>query len=230
MINEFGQAIGEPVTTALPAGAPPTEPMDGRFCDVVALQPRHADDLWSEFTAEPDDREWTYLSVGPFESQAEFADWVAAMSGSTDDRFVAVLDASTGRAIGMAAYLRIAPAAGSIEVGHVHFGASLRGTSAATEAMYLMMRSAFDSGYRRYEWKCDSLNEPSRRAARRLGFTYEGTFRNAVVYKGRSRDTAWFSIIDTEWPAARAEFERWLDPENFDDQGHQRTPLTTATD
>ncbi|HET9948325.1 MAG TPA: GNAT family protein, partial [Longimicrobiales bacterium] len=130
------------------------------------------------------------------------------------------------RPAGLASYLRIAPEHGSIEVGHVHFGPALRRTPAATEAMYLMMRRAFDElGYRRYEWKCDALNAPSRRAAERLGFTYEGTFRQHIVYKGRNRDTAWYSILDAEWPRVRSALEAWLDPSNFDAEGRQRRRL-----
>jgi RimJ/RimL family protein N-acetyltransferase len=147
------------------------------------------------------------------------------MARQDDPLFFAIVDPS-GNPIGMASYLRIAPAAGSIEVGHIHYAPALQRTRASTEAMYLMMRRAFDElGYRRYEWKCDDLNAASLRAADRLGFVYEGTFRQHTVYKGRSRDTAWYSIIDKDWPAVRRVFEAWLDPENFDERGRQRTPL-----
>ncbi len=131
-------------------------------------------------------------------------------------------------AAGLASYLRIAPAAGTIEVGHIHLAPALQRTRAATEAMFLMMRQAFDLGYRRYEWKCDALNAVSRRAAERLGFTYEGTFRHHLVYKGRNRDTAWYAIVDADWPPVRAAYEAWLDPANFDRDGRQRRPLATA--
>ena len=133
-----------------------------------------------------------------------------------------------GSPVGLASYLRIDEGIGSIEVGGLHFSPGLQRTAASTEAMFLMMRRAFDLGYRRYEWKCDSLNAPSRAAAARLGFTFEGIFRQATIYKQRSRDTAWFSIIDTEWPSLRTEFNRWLDPENFDADGTQRSPLDAA--
>jgi RimJ/RimL family protein N-acetyltransferase len=146
-----------------------------------------------------------------------------------DPLFFAIVERAANRPVGMAAYLRIMPAAGSIEVGAIHYSPLLAGTTGATEAMYLMMKRAFELGYRRYEWKCDSLNAPSRVAARRLGFTYEGTFRQAAVYKGRTRDTAWFSIVNSEWPRLREVFERWLDPENFDVDGRQRSRLSDMT-
>jgi len=143
-----------------------------------------------------------------------------------DPLFHAIVDSKSGKAVGVAAYMRIDRDNGVIEVGHLNFSPRLQATTAATEAMYLMMRRAFDElGYRRYEWKCDSLNEGSRRAAVRLGFVFEGIFRQAVVYKGRNRDTAWYSVLDSEWPALRAGFERWLSPDNFDEAGRQRRTL-----
>ena len=154
--------------------------------------------------------------------------WVRSAASTTDPLFFAVID-RWDRATGVAAYLRIAADAGSIEVGHINFSPLLQRTAAATEAMYLMMKRVFALGYRRYEWKCDALNAPSRAAAVRLGFTFEGVFRQALVYKGRNRDTAWYSVIDTEWPSIRDAFERWLAPENFDPAGAQRTPLDIAT-
>jgi RimJ/RimL family protein N-acetyltransferase len=148
------------------------------------------------------------------------------MAGRDDPRFFAIIDRASGRAGGVAAYLRIDPANGVIEIGHIALAPRLQQTTAATEAMYLFMRHAFeDLGYRRYEWKCDALNGPSIRAAERLGFTFEGVFRQAIMYKERNRDTAWASIIDSEWPAIRTEFERWLAPENFDQAGRQRSAL-----
>jgi RimJ/RimL family protein N-acetyltransferase len=144
--------------------------------------------------------------------------------------FFAFVDAASGRAVGLGSYLRIDPSNGTVEVGHLQFSPLMQRTAVATESMYLMMKTAFELGYRRYEWKCDALNAGSRRAAERLGFTFEGIFRQAIVYKGRSRDTAWFSILDAEWPALRAALERWLDPGNFDADGRQRTRLTDAHD
>lgn len=224
--NEYGQPVGDLLTTVLPDGPPAAVRLPGRFCDVVPLDvDAHLDDLWTEFTSAPDGRDWTYLFVGPFDTIDEFREWLDAAGRNPEQVFYVIVDHSTGRAVGVASYLRIAPASASVEVGSIHFGRSLQRTPAATEAMFLMMRHAFESRYRRYEWKCDSLNAPSRAAAQRLGFTYEGLFRQATVYKGRARDTAWFSIIDTEWPAVQAEFERWLAPNNFDDDGTQRTRL-----
>ena len=169
-------------------------------------------------------------SYGPFASREPFERWIEESALSVDPMFHAITG-SGGRALGLAAYMRIDRANGVIEIGHLNFSGLLQRTVAATEAMYLMMRRAFDElGYRRYEWKCDSLNEPSRRAAARLGFVYEGLFRQATVYKDRSRDTAWHSIIDTEWPARKAAFDAWLAPENFDGSGGQRQPLSAFTE
>ena len=169
---------------------------------------------------------WTYMAYGPFAGAEAYLAWAAQSAASQDPLFHAILDRSTGKAVGVAAFLRIEPAVGVIEVGHIAFAPALQRTPAATEAMYLLMRRVFDElGYRRYEWKCDALNAPSRAAAARLGFTFEGVFRQATLYKGRNRDTAWYSIIDREWPRQKAAFEAWLDPANFDEQGRQRTPL-----
>ncbi|BAP89614.1 putative Acyl-CoA N-acyltransferase [Burkholderiales bacterium GJ-E10] len=149
---------------------------------------------------------------------------------SADPLLFAIVDNATERALGVAGYLRITPNAGTIEIGHLHFSPLLQRTAMATEALFLMMREAFALGYRRLEWKCNSLNQPSRRAAQRLGFRFEGIFRQAAVVKGRNRDTAWFSIIDGEWPALHAAIERWLAPENFDRDGRQRVSLTSLTE
>jgi RimJ/RimL family protein N-acetyltransferase len=185
--------------------------------------------LFEANALDADGRNWTYLFVGPFPDFAEYRAWVESQCKSSDPLFYAVVDSALGRATGVASYLRIAPAAGSIEVGHINFSPLLQRTRAATEAMYLMMRHAFELGYRRYEWKCDSLNAPSRAAALRLGLSYEGIFRQAIVVKGRSRDTAWFAAIDQEWPELKNAFERWLDPENFDNEGRQRVSLSRWT-
>jgi RimJ/RimL family protein N-acetyltransferase len=151
------------------------------------------------------------------------------MSQSTDPQFFAIVDPASARAVGVASYLRITPASGSIEVGHINYSPLLQRKPAATEAMYLMMANAFDLGYRRYEWKCDALNAPSRSAAQRLGLSYEGIFRQATVVKGRNRDTAWYASIDSEWPALRNAFLRWLDPANFDAAGKQKQSLGSLT-
>jgi RimJ/RimL family protein N-acetyltransferase len=205
--------------------------MSGRYCRLEPLSvSRHAADLYAASTQDPDPKSWTYLPYGPFAGFEAYSAWLSAQAPSTDPQFHAILDLRTEKAVGLASYLRITPAVGSIEVGHLLFSSALRRTPAATEAMYLMMARAFSLGYRRYEWKCDALNEPSRAAARRLGFAFEGLFRQAVVYKGRSRDTAWYSIIDRDWPALDTMFQRWLDPSNFDEHFRQRVRLSAWTE
>lgn len=201
--------------------------MEGRFCRVEPLDPqRHAADLFAANSADKDGRNWTYLPYGPFATIADYRRWVEQASRGDDPLFHAILDLPSGRAVGVASYMRIDPAMGSIEVGGINYSPLLQRRPTATEAMYLMMRRVFDElGYRRYEWKCDELNAPSRAAAERFGFRFEGIFRQVVVYKGRNRDTAWFSIIDSEWPALKSAFERWLAPENFDGAGRQRRSL-----
>lgn len=228
--NHLGQPIGFPLPGWTPPPRPPREPMAGRYCRVEPLEPeRHAADLFAANSLDTEGRMWTYLAVGPFATLDEYLAWMRASCRGDDPLFFAIVAQDSGRAVGLASYLRIDPKSGSIEVGHLAFSPLLQRTRAATEAMYLMMRRAFELGYRRYEWKCDALNEPSRRAAQRLGFTFEGVFRQATVYKGRNRDTAWFSVIDREWPALRAAFERWLDPANFDEEGRQRERLSDLT-
>ena len=203
--------------------------MEGRFCRVEPLEPdRHAADLFAAHAIDREGRNWTYLPYGPFATLAAYRRWIDATCLARDPLFHAVVDLRTERPTGVASYLRITPAEGTIEVGHLSFSPLLQRTPAATEAMYLMMRRAFELGYRRYEWKCDALNAPSRAAAQRLGLTFEGVFRQATIYKGRSRDTAWLAAIDGEWPTLRDRFERWLAPANFDAAGNQRARLGQA--
>ena len=210
-----------------PANVPSRETMTGRFCRVEPLNPQlHAESLHAANALDLEGRMWTYMPYGPFGSLAEYRAWMDDVCRRNDPLFFAILDQRTNRATGVASYLRIEPKSGCIEVGHVSFSPLLQRTPAATEAMFLMMERAFALGYRRYEWKCDVLNAASRAAALRLGFKYEGVFRQATVVKGRNRDTAWFSIIDSEWPARREAFQRWLDPGNFDEQGRQRNSLS----
>jgi RimJ/RimL family protein N-acetyltransferase len=200
--------------------------MAGQYCRIVQLdRDAHARDLYAANSDDVDGHMWTYLPFGPFASLEAYLDAVESWLSRNDWQTYAILD-THDRAAGVASYMRIDPNAGSIEVGGIMYSPRLQRTRAATEAMFLMMQRVFDElGYRRYEWKCDSLNEPSIRAATRLGFRYEGTFRQATVVKGRNRDTAWFSIIDRDWPQLKTAFTAWLAPENFDPAGKQRRSL-----
>jgi RimJ/RimL family protein N-acetyltransferase len=225
-LNPLGQPVGPPVTGWEPPSRPQRMELTGRYCRLEPLSSgRHAADLFAANSLDREGRMWTYLFSGPFETLEEFTAWLESREDSLDPLFYAIVDAGTGRATGLASYLRIDTTHGVIEVGHLAFSPLLQRTRAATEAMYLMMKHAFELGYRRYEWKCDALNSSSRRAAERLGFTFEGIFRQAVVYKGRNRDTAWYSIIDSEWPERETRFISWLDPDNFDAEGRQRRRL-----
>jgi len=225
-VNELGLPIGPSVEGWQPPPRPPRRVLEGRWCRVEPLDiERHASDLFAANSLDREGRMWTYLSYGPYATLADYREWLAPRPASEDPMFFAFVDAATGRATGLGSYLRIEPESGSVEVGHLQFSPLLQRTPAATEAMYLMMRNAFELGYRRYEWKCDALNAASRRAAERLGFTFEGVFRQATVYKGRNRDTAWYSILDSEWPALERRFRAWLQPANFDESGRQRRSL-----
>jgi RimJ/RimL family protein N-acetyltransferase len=229
-VNDLGQPIGFAVPNWVPPVHPPREPMAGRLCRVEPLDPeRHADELFRANALDGDGRGWTYLPYGPFARLEAYLEWMRNMCLSDDPLFFAIRDAATGQAVGVASYLRIDRSNGAIEVGHLRFSPLLQQKPAATEAMYLMMRRAFELGYRRYEWKCDALNAPSRAAALRLGLSFEGVFRQATVYKGRNRDNAWYAATDGDWPALAQAFQRWLDPGNFDAQGRQRTRLSELT-
>jgi len=229
-LNSLGQPIGPALPDWKPPPLPPRDAMEGRYSRVEPLDAaRHTAHLHAANSLDTENRNWTYLSAGPFESAAAYRQWVEKVAAGADPMFHAIVDAATGKAVGVAAYMRMDPAHGVVEVGSINYSPLLQRKPAATEAMYLMMRRAFELGFRRYEWKCDSFNGPSRAAAQRYGFSYEGIFRQAMVYKGRSRDSAWFSIIDEEWPAVRAAFERWLAPANFDADGRQRVSLSSLT-
>lgn len=226
-LNHLGQPIGRPLPDWKPPEPPARAPMEGRYCRLEPLDPRrHAPSLHLANSTDAEGRMWTYLPYGPFDGLENFRAWTEEMSRRIDPLFFAIVDRANGQAVGLASYLRIDPAAGSIEVGHVVYSPLLQRTPAGTEAMFLMMEQAFKLGYRRYEWKCDALNSPSRAAALRFGFSFEGIFRQATVVKGRNRDTSWHSIIDCEWPSLRNGFERWLDPANFDGHGRQRERLS----
>lgn len=199
--------------------------MNGRYARVEPLREGHEDALWVEVSSDADPALWDYLPYGPFGDRAEFAAWQAGCRESEAPRFYAVIG-EAGAAAGMLALARDKPPHRVIELAHVWFGPSLQRTRAATEAVFLAARFVFDEmGYRRLEWKCNADNERSRRAGERFGFTYEGTFRQHMIVKGRNRDTAWFSMLDSEWPARRDLFERWLAPHNFDADGRQLTAL-----
>lgn len=198
----------------------------GRTVRLEPLSTGHVPDLFAAYSADESGRMWTYLSVGPFVSEADFAIWIGSIVPSEDPLFFAAVDKVSGKAVGIVSYLRIDATNGSVEVGWVTWSPLMQRSALSTEAHYLLMKHALDSlGYRRYEWKCNALNVPSMKAAERLGFTYEGTFRHAVIVKGRNRDTAWFSVIDSEWPALSASFEAWLKPDNFDAEGRQKKRL-----
>jgi RimJ/RimL family protein N-acetyltransferase len=185
---------------------------------------RHAVDLFTSSKDAP--TLWDYLAYGPFPNQQAFTEWLRERAVLDDPLSYAVVDRESGAARGVVTFMRITPEHGVIEIGHIWFASALQRTRQATEAIYLLARHAFDDlGYRRFEWKCDSLNQPSRRAAERFGFVFEGVFRQHMLIKDRNRDTAWFSILDGEWPLVRAAFEAWLAPENFDEEGRQRRPL-----
>ena len=221
--------LGCPVDGWSPPPFPERASMEGRYCALTPLDPKaHAEALFTAFAKDTENVDWAYLPYGPFDSLPVLTTWLEEVANQSDPLFFTVMDRREGPA-GVASYLRISPANGSIEVGHIHFSPQLQRTPAATESMYLMMKQAFALGYRRYEWKCNALNQRSRRAALRLGLSYEGIFRQATVAKGRNRDTAWYAAIDSEWPKLRTAFETWLDPTNFDASGKQKVSLSDLT-
>lgn len=224
-INDLGQPIGFALPSWSPPPPPAREPMQGRYCRIVPLERRFASELFDAYALDREGRNWTYLAYGPFATLEAYRTWMEETCFGPDPFFYAILDRDD-RPLGVAAHMRIQPSAGSIEVGHVNFSPRLQRSRVATEAIYLMAQRAFALGYRRYEWKCDALNRASRAAAQRFGFTFEGVFRQATVAKGRNRDTAWYSMLDREWPAIGEIFERWLMPDNFDAGGRQRTALS----
>ena len=230
--NAHGQPIGDPVSGWQPRPRPDVQTLTGSYCRLERLDlARHVDDLFTADQADADGTSWTYLPYGAFADRAAYSAWITDVATLPDPYFFAVVDTekpspTSGRAVGVLSLMRVQPEAGSIEVGHIHFSPALQHRRAGTEAHYLLGTYVFEQlGYRRYEWKCDALNEPSRRAVDRLGFEFEGIFRQAQVVKGRNRDTAWYAIIDAEWPRVREAFQAWLAPDNFDTQGRQRSGL-----
>jgi RimJ/RimL family protein N-acetyltransferase len=219
---QTGQPIGLPVDTT-PAPRPGPVVLKGRYGRLEKLKPEHAADLWQAFGGH--DHVWTYISTdGPF-AEAEFAPFIAKRAAASDPYAYAIIDLAD-RAVGYVTLLRIEPDMRVIEVGHVLYSPKLQRTPLGTETQYLLARYIFETlGYRRYEWKCNALNAASRRAALRYGFVYEGTFRQHIIAKGRNRDNAWFSMLDSEWPERKKNFERWLAPENFDGEGNQKISL-----
>ncbi|MEZ6138815.1 MAG: GNAT family protein [Pirellulaceae bacterium] len=229
-INLAGQRLGPSVADWVEPSLPYREVMQGRFCKLEPLDPTvHAESLFSANQLDELGANWTYLAYGPFSNIAEYRSWLEQACMGDDPLFFAICDLVRGEAVGVASYLRITPASGTIEIGHLNFSPRLQRTPAATEAMFLMMERIFDLGYRRCEWKCNALNAASRAAAQRLGFSFEGVFRQHLVVKGRNRDSAWYACIDAEWPRLRVAFQTWLSPENFDASGQQKTRLSTLT-
>ena len=226
-VTSESRPLGVPVPGWRPPARPERATIEGQWCRLESLDlARHGDGLFGALCGEADEGLWTYIPAGPFPTRSAFDEVMrAAEAGDEMAMYAVVVD---GAPRGVAAFLRCDPAAGSIEVGFIVFGSRLQHTAAATEVIYLLARDVFELGYRRFEWKCNALNAPSRRAAARFGFSYEGTFRQAMVVKGRNRDTAWFSMLDSEWPDARTAFERWLAADNFDDDGQQRMKLGVA--
>lgn len=228
--NSLGQPIGFPLTNWKACERPPKTPIHGNYCRVESLDvEKHVEDLYHAYAKDTDHSNWTYLPYGPFTGEngfAEFKTWMQTSCTNEDPLFHTIIDLKSNKAVGIASLMRIEPNVGVIEVGHIHFSPLMQRTPVSTEALFLLMKRVFEElGYRRYEWKCDSLNAPSCSAAQRLGFKPEGIFRQLTIYKNRNRDTAWFSIIDSEWPQLKAMFEAWLKPENFDENSHQINPL-----
>jgi RimJ/RimL family protein N-acetyltransferase len=221
---QTGQPIGLPVDTT-PARQPEPVTLAGRFGRLEKLKPTHAPSLWD--AVKTHDQIWTYMpSYGPFPNKAAFADWIATRAALDDPYPYAIVD-NSGRALGTMSLMAMRKDHRVVEVGHVVYSPALQRTSLATEAQYLLARYAFETlGYRRYEWKTDVFNEASRRAALRYGFTFEGIFRQHMIGKGHSRDSAWFSMLDSEWPARKLNFERWLAAENFTGDGRQKISLS----
>ena len=231
MINDLGQPIGEPILDWQPRTVPSAPTLSGRYCRLEPLEARHVPALHDALNLrDGSGRDWTYMPWGPFGEAGEFAAFVGTLVAEPDVLTLAITDARTDQPEGIAGWARIEPAIGSIEVGGIIYSPDLQRTPAATEAMYLMASHVFDElGYRRYEWKCDALNARSMAAAHRLGFVYEGTWRNAMIYKGRNRDTAWFAMTDADWAVRKRAIAAWLDPGNFGPGGQQHRALSALT-
>lgn len=224
--NEYGQPVGDALPDWQPRPLPQRVVLEGQYCRIEPLTPAHARALYTALQHYGDGRSYTYLFREPEQTPEAYAAWVESVCERVDPIHFTVIDKKSDAPLGTLALMRIDAQHGVLEVGHIHFSPLMTGTPISTEAQWLMMRYAFDTlGYRRYEWKCNSLNEPSRRAALRLGFQFEGRFRQALVVKGHSRDTDWFSVIDSEWPLIDRAFQRWLAADNFSADGKQRRSL-----
>ena len=229
-MNDLGLPVGLPVRGWKTPPHPSSDPMEGRFCMLEALDPgKHAGDLFDANRLDGVGTNWAYLPYGPFDDLEAYLEWMESTCRGLDPLFFSIIDKQTGKAAGVASFMRIDPKAGSIEIGHLNFAPSLQRRPAATEAIFMMMSRAFESGYRRCEWKCNALNAASRSAAQRFGFSYEGIFRQANIVKGRNRDTAWYAAMDHEWPELEKAFQRWLAPSNFDETGDQVERLSSFT-
>ncbi|MBT0725928.1 GNAT family N-acetyltransferase [Rosenbergiella australiborealis] len=226
--NQYQQPIGEPIENWQGAQRPAKKPLSGRYCRLEPINAtKHGEDLYRAFAEAKDTRDWTYLLSGPFDQQGDYLTYLTHLETLNDPLHYAIIDLTTQRAIGSIALMRIDALQGVIEIGSVTYSSKLKRTRLATEAIILLLRYTLeDLGYRRVEWKCNALNQPSRAAALRLGFTYEGLFRQAMVVRGHNRDTTWFSIIDHDYPTLQAAYQRWLAPDNFDMQGQQRQKLS----
>ena len=225
-----GHPVGIPVSSLEPAERPSGATLTGSRVRLERLSAeQHASDLFHALQSNPAGTMWTYMPHGPFETESDFIKWVSSIDNATDPLFYAIIDLATNKSVGIASYLRIDTHNRTVEVGWLTFSEQLRRSAAATEAMYLMATHAFELGYRRYEWKCNALNAPSIAAAERLGFSFEGVFRNAVIVKGHNRDTAWFGFTDGDWPAIKQAHETWLDASNFDEAGNQKSSLRDLT-
>lgn len=229
-IDELGNPVGMPVNDdRTPAIPDRSRVLLGDYARLEPLARRHATELWTAFSDDADGRMWTYMHAGPFGDEAAFTLWLTQLCALDSLFLYAIIDRDTDVAIGFASYLRVDPGSRSIEVGWVTFSPRLQRSRVGTDAMFVMMREAFALGYRRYEWKCNALNAPSIAAAHRYGFSFEGLFRQALTVKGRNRDTAWFAVIDRDWPSLESAFERWLAADNFDASGRQRRRLSELT-
>ena len=229
LTNKLGQSIGEPIENWKTCEVPPKTKMEGRYCVIEILDiEKHAEDLFNSFAKDIKNYDWTYLHYGEFKTLIKFKEWLDKDCLHNDPLFHTIIDKNQNIAVGMASYLRIHKKIGTIEVGHIHYSFSMQKKPIGAEAMYLMMKRVFEElGYRRYEWKCDSLNERSCKAAKRFGFTFEGIFRQHNIVKGHNRDTAWFSIIDKDWDRIKENYETWLDKTNFNREGKQKKSLTS---